>query len=142
LQPVNVIRRFTHLISPILTMLDCFRACHLEKLLPSTYLAGASPSGLICVLKHTNPFKRPVILSLGVIIGPCGPQRASPKRWSNDRHPLYGVLVRDASLGGLKGLNPSGFMWGNRSVDVPKNRPPAVPTPSGGLFLLVFNGHE
>jgi len=50
-------------------MLDCFRACHLEKLLPSTYLAGASPSGLICVLKHTNPFKRPVIL-FGEIIGP------------------------------------------------------------------------
>ena len=45
--------------------------------------------------------------------------------------------MRDASLGGLKGLNPSGFLWGNRSVDVPKNRPPAVPTPSGGLFLYL-----
>lgn len=56
---------------------------------------------------------------------------------------LYGVLVHDASLGGLKGLDPSGSKGDIISVMSPKIGLRAVPTPSRRpFFVLTLGGLE
>lgn len=106
-------------------MLGCFRACHIKVVTLHFLCVRLSPlTGLICALKQTNPFNP----AFPLVLVECSANDGKSLKWADE--PLARGFVGGLQ-GGLKGVS-----WA-RSLRVRAlKRPPAVPTPSGGLFSL------